>query len=124
MTNKGQLQKLTWHKVSIVKHFNDTLLVVLFFKTKEEGTGFLRDFISKEPFKFLITKNDKGNHTFVVQFESLGYDLVLETKMTTESYPPLTWLDDYKGKTFLTTGEYQKNGKFIMDTYQHPLNVE
>ena len=121
MTEKEQLKSLTWIDISIIEQTNDTLLVIMFFKTKEEGTKFLQDFISKKHSNFLVTKDKDGKHTFVIQFDDSEYDIVLETKMTVDNYPPLAILDRYKDKTFLTTGEMQSNGNFIMDSYRHPL---
>jgi len=124
MVTKEQLQQLTWKNISIVKQSNSTLLIVLFFNTKEEGTVFLRDFLSKEPFKFIISKNKQGEHAFTIQFTSSEYDIMFASKLTTENYPPLTWLNDYKISKFITTGEKGQDGNFLMETVRVPLPQE
>lgn len=104
------LQNFGWNDISILRNPDNSLLIILLFRTQAEADRAAIEVIGKHPFRLNISRTPQGRHNFDLEFLNTEFGIRIESQLTRESYPPLTWIDE-PVPNFLTTGTKTNDGK-------------
>jgi len=111
------------YDVAITTSDNDSLYIVLLFKSQEKAEYFHKTLIFTREVDLHATKNKEGKFTFIFQSSNSPQSIVIPTNRSTTNNPPLLKLSDtnYKEYSYLSCGFKIKDQLMYDQANSYPL---
>jgi len=116
-----KLEKYQPNNLSVLKLPDESILILLNFKTTQESTDFMQNIIEKHIFKLSISINDKKEFGLILTFPEREETFVFQTGKTVKDYSSFSYLQENR-TAVLSCGTRAQDGK--LEIYQPPKPLD